>query len=712
MERPDKNRVLMLLSELTQSKKQIEQILQIENDTLKQLKTAYEGCRLLEVQKILVQVDVEELNKDKAGIRIGLLKDAGLNNIADVLKLDHGQLTEIRGIGDETADKILRRAEAIRDGALELCVVQLSLEEENPFMPKLILNLARTMNTRQIYETARIFIEEQGSQMENAFDLCKKMTSSLRWFAMLPKQKTKCVNAYEYLNTYFEKGFVSDMGNLFTQYMKHHGSWDEKNSLAAFQRNSAPFYAWLEKMSGRRADTVIRTGGINEELARKIESFPLNTTLLKAILRSYQEFGTKYILHQKRVLLGDEMGLGKTIQALGAMTHLAAEGRNRFLVVCPVSVKINWLREIENKSELKAMEIHGDDKYEEFEKWQKEGGIAVTTYETLTKVDVDSIKGVDLCIVDEAHMMKNPNTLRTKAMQNLLDDCEYVCMMSGTPLENKVEEMAFLIENLRPKIASEIREMKSLAQAKEFRNKISPVYLRRVRDDVLKELPEKTEIEDWCEMTPAEELAYYKSLKSGNPSDVRRVSFNVADAADSTKAKRLWEIVADAKENGHKVLVFSFFLETLNKLEMVFHNCCCGVITGAVPADKRQEIVDTFTEAEAGSVLLSQIVAGGVGLNIQAANVVVLCEPQWKPSIENQAISRAYRMGQVNHVFVHRLLTKNSVDEHILEILYGKSLLFQHFANESAINEATKTLKEQQAMKEIVAEELKRFENK
>lgn len=151
------------------------------------------------------------------------------------------------------------------------------------------------------------------------------------------------------------------------------------------------------------------------------------------------------------------------------------------------------------------------------------------------------------------------------------------------------------------------------------------------------------------------------------------------------------EICDRARENGHKVLVFSFFKDVLKVVHKNVGKRAYDIISGDVPNSRRQEIIDDFSKGEDGAVLISQITAGGVGLNIQAANIVILCEPQWKPSTESQAISRAYRMGQARKVLVYRLLTEESIDESMLEILDYKSHLFDLYAGESEITDVEAT---------------------
>ena len=150
---------------------------------------------------------------------------------------------------------------------------------------------------------------------------------------------------------------------------------------------------------------------------------------------------------------------------------------------------------------------------------------------------------------------------------------------------------------------------------------------------------------------------------------------------------RLAEIWESAKEQGRKIIVFSFFRNTLDKVRALLGECCSEIISGDISPAKRQEIVDAFNAAEPGAVLVSQVQAGGTGLNIQAASVVVFCEPQLTPAIESQAIARAYRMGQTRDVLVHRLLADETIDERMLEILSNKQKEFDSFADESVVGD-------------------------
>lgn len=420
--------------------------------------------------------------------------------------------------------------------------------------------------------------------------------------------------------------------------------------------------------------------------------------------------GREIILHQKKALLGDEMGLGKTIQAIATMVSLRNTGATHFIVICPASVIVNWCREIQKFSKLRVIAVHGLSRESALKDWQRTGGVAVTTYETTAYFKFPDNFTYSLLVVDEAHYIKNPSTNRSKNTKAIAEHAERLLFMTGTALENKVDEMINLIKLLQPSIAMQISGMKELSSAPQFKETVAPVYYRRRREDVLTELPELSEIKEWCQLSDSEERRYEETVFRKNYNAIRRVSWNVPDLKDSGKAKRLLEIIEEAKSEGRKVLVFSFYLDTIRKIAGMLGSQCTEPINGSITPTRRQEIIDDFDKAPAGQVLVAQIVAGGTGLNIQSASVVIICEPQLKPSIENQAISRAYRMGQARNVLVYRLLAENTIDEKITDILARKQEVFNAFANESAAAENVEV--DEKSLGNIVQEEIDRINQK
>jgi SNF2 family DNA or RNA helicase len=179
-------------------------------------------------------------------------------------------------------------------------------------------------------------------------------------------------------------------------------------------------------------------------------------------------------------------------------------------------------------------------------------------------------------------------------------------------------------------------------------------------------------------------------VAEGNFMAMRRAAFLTPNPMDSPKLERLVELVDEAAEHGRKVVVFSYFLDVIERVVAAVGDLHAGTLTGDVAATGRQAIVDEFSAREGPGVLVAQIDAAGVGLNIQAASVVILTEPQWKPSTEEQAIARCHRMGQVRTVEVHRLLTEDSIDELMVAALADKSALFAEYVRKSALRDASR----------------------
>lgn len=241
-----------------------------------------------------------------------------------------------------------------------------------------------------------------------------------------------------------------------------------------------------------------------------------------------------------------------------------------------------------------------------------------------------------------------------------------------------VSEFRNLIGYIRPDLSEDAPEYFATA----FRKHVAPAYLRRNQEDVLTELPEIVEVDEWMGMSAADEQVYRQAVAEGQFMLMRRAAML---SEQSMKIDRLLQIVEEAEANGRRVIVFSYFREVLSEVARLLPGQVFGPLTGSVPAADRQELVDRFSQAGHGAVLVAQITAGGVGLNIQSASVVVICEPQIKPTMESQAIARAHRMGQTNTVQVHRLLTEDSVDQRIRDILEVKMQLFDEFARDSVI---------------------------
>ncbi|MEQ9498778.1 MAG: DEAD/DEAH box helicase [Deltaproteobacteria bacterium] len=413
-------------------------------------------------------------------------------------------------------------------------------------------------------------------------------------------------------------------------------------------------------------------------------------------------------------MLGDEMGLGKTVQALAVMVHFQASGIGRhFIVVAPASIVRNWERECTRHTTLVPFLAYGPEKTAEIGKWIEQGGVAITSYTTLRALDLaatlrDRAIQPTMVVFDEAHFIKNPSARRTQASRDLAAMARHACLMTGTPLENRLEEFRALLEVVDSKIARTSEGVVGgvVVEPSRFQMAIAPVYLRRKVREVLRELPEKLEHEEWVDLDAADRDAYRSALASGNYMAVRR-SVTAHGVHTTAKLERLKGLVRMHTEAGRKCLVFSFFLAVLDAVERELDTF--GRLTGQVSPDQRSRIVASFERASGPAVLLAQITAGGVGLNLQAASVVILMEPQFKPSTEQQAIARAHRMGQTERVYVHRLLAAESVDERMVELLRGKLDTFRRYADPSLLKEASRESTEARFAQAVIAVERARL---
>ena len=309
--------------------------------------------------------------------------------------------------------------------------------------------------------------------------------------------------------------------------------------------------------------------------------------------------------------------------------------------------------------------------------------------------------------------MKNLETRRTKTISRWLARAPRVLFMTGTPLENRVNEFVNLASLLDKEFAKNLNHAALAAGVDAFRKHVAPMYLRRNSSEVLKELPKMTEINEYCTWNGAEYEAYLKSVAGGNFKGRRKAGLKpVRDGVMPNKLERLIELTEEAFENGQKVIIFSYFRDVMKLVEGALGDRAMGPINGSVSPKRRQEIVDQFTALAEPKALIGQIQAAGTGLNIQGASVVILCEPQIKPSLEVQAIARAHRMGQVRTVQVHRLIIPEGVDGKMQEMLIRKQAEFDAYARDSTlanIAESAKDVDEESMAKVIIFAERERL---
>ena len=705
--------VKQLLSRYKNLEQSLEKYANLEGEQRKAIENATKDYLSYEAMRILSEVPVDELNRDKDGFRINALKDRGYRSIADILAASVYQLSSIYGISEDSARRIKRKASELQRETLKTVRPRLNTENKDARSTALVKAVAVYMDSRTPAANIRKLYQFEPAKRSQSVAALQPMMSGLSRLFMSRGQKERAEIAYDNLSRLVD-GKYGKAVQIVSGKLDAVLGYTNADAWSVFSGRTAAFFITLEEIVPGIFGKGDALFGLPEELARAIQDQDFFPNGLKAELYKYQVMGVKYILHQERVLLGDEMGLGKTVQAIAAMVSLRNTGVTHFLVVCPASVIQNWVREITKHSRLRPIMIYGSSRRQALSTWKKQGGVAVTNYETTDHIELDKAFRFGMLVVDEAHYIKNPEARRSVNVRELCAHTNRLLFMTGTALENKVEEMITLIGVLQPKIAAQASAKAFMATAPQFREMVAPVYYRRKKEDVLDQLPPKQEKEEWCTLGAQEEYIYERSVLERNYAAARQVSWNVDDLRFSSKAKRLLELVEEAQSNGRKILIFTFFLETARKVSELMGGSCVGVINGSVNPNARQRIIDEFDNSPPGSVLVCQIQSGGTGLNIQAASVVIICEPQLKPSIENQAIGRSYRMNQKKPVFVHRLLCTNSVDEKIMDMLAEKQKVFDAFADKSVAASATpqEAVIDNTSMNKIINEEIERIKSK
>ena len=667
-----------------------DQLFSLRGQEKKNIQVIHDRCQDIIMDKVVEevqQIPIKDLSKSFTRLPLQALEANHITTLYDLLKYNRRQLEALDGIGDETADKLMLALHRSTAAIKNQIHYRIDLEYLTDRDKEILQEIYFYLHTKENHAKLNEIYQETERGIQEAYDNSDLIQNFFGWIFSGRKKKQKFLTAVEDVK-YFNQSSYAETIKQFYDNCTALKNVDFETILRDYKEHAIQYYTVIEKFSDIEIKDDVDED-IDVSLLKQIQATPLLLESFHMELRHYQEFGTKYILHQKRVLLGDEMGLGKTIQAIAAMNHLHYKGHRYFLVICPAGLLLNWKREIEKLTDMQAYMLHGTG-ISDFEIWKSDGGIAIVNYEGLDKIIFEKDFPLDMVVVDEAHFVKNKEAQRTRNTVRMIEQAVYALYMTGTAIENNVDEMCYLIECLNPSIASEVKDMKYLAKADLFRKKIAPVYLRRKRVDVLMELPELTIHDEWCMMNEEEIISYRKAVESGNFMAMRRVSWS---SLNSTKAERMVELCLQALGEGRKVVIFSYFLETLSFVTDLLLGKSLPVISGKLSLEKRQEILRQFDEPVA-RVLPIQINVGGIGLNIQTAEIVILCEPQLKPSDEMQAISRVYRMGQINHVFVYRLLSADTIDEVLVKRLHEKQNIFNQFADESEISEQLEQLKE------------------
>ncbi len=612
---------------------------QLERKLEEDVQKAADALCQQQAQRELNSTDISVLDRITDGrVRLGLLKRFTIPQLAAA---ETSELLRIDGVGEKTATQAIAAARSYSADVLNSQVPVINFQDKGPSTPYVVA-LAKLL----VYRDKTVHVPPAPLQLEH----------------VEPGTPVAIAGVNDLLS---DSDFRQPPPDLTSS---------EAWNLYAIR--AAEFHAY-----GDSAEQ----SSVPADIAERIADITLRGRI-RGSLRGYQSFGAKFALAQQKVLIGDEMGLGKTLQALALLAHLQGEheyspsaSAAHSLVVCPPSLRLNWSRELEKFTDLRAHVIHGPYKEAELEAWKQRGGVAIAGFpEVRGHKLAAAVEGIELdcLVVDEAHRTKNPRSQQSQGVRELTRSARYALYLTGTPLENRVAEFETLLGYLDPSMLPKLSSLRN--NASEFKKAIARIYLRRNQEEVLGELPPMLEIEEWVEPKPAEVEIYEDAVRRSAFMDMRQAY----SRPKSAKMERIHEIVDDGAEDG-KTIIFSFFRSVVDELCTSLGKRAYGPIAGGVSFDNRQKAVDEFTAASAGAVLVCQITAASEGLNVQAAHRVILCEPQLNPAVEAQAIARAHRMGQVKTVEVHRLLTPESVDEKLFDMLASKRSLFDRFARDS-----------------------------
>lgn len=471
-----------------------------------------------------------------------------------------------------------------------------------------------------------------------------------------------------------------------------------------------------------------------------IENIKIPKTL-NASLRNYQIQGYKWLKvldsYKMGGILADDMGLGKTIQLLAVIASYNEENKEKkpTLVVCPSSLTLNWKNEIEKYvPNLSTIVIHGT--LEERKTQIRDipnYNIAITSYDLL-KRDIEEYKEnkheFKFIIADEAQYIKNNNTQNAKAIKEIKAETRYA--LTGTPIENSLSELWSIFDFVMPDYLFGYKKFKDIFELpiikdddkktmRKLKMLISPFILRRVKKDVLTELPDKTvtvlnnEMQEeqakiyLAEMEKARKTAEYEIETVGLKKSqikilallmrLRQICCHPSLYIDnyegeSSKLNQCLEIIKDAIESGHKILLFSGYTSMFKIIEKELkkENINYMKLTGQTKVGERIKLVDEFNKNDDVKIFLISLKAGGTGLNLIGADMVIHYDPWWNLSAENQATDRTYRIGQKKNVQVYKLITKNSIEERIYELQQKKDELIDNMLslNETFINKLSK----------------------
>lgn len=430
------------------------------------------------------------------------------------------------------------------------------------------------------------------------------------------------------------------------------------------------------------------------------EQFPLGKLQVTAKLRDYQEVGVRWLSMLNHYgfggILADDMGLGKTLQTIAFLSSVVTAD-SKILILAPSSLIYNWKEEFEKFAPQMKVEVIYGLKASRDEIIASNPQVAITSYASFRQ-DVEQYEEnqYQYLILDEAQVMKNSQTKIAQYLRKF--DVPHTFALSGTPIENHVEELWSIFQIVLPGLFPGKKEFKQLSP-ETISHYVKPFIMRRKKSEVLQELPDLIEMTYKNELADDQKTIYLAQLKqmqdrilSSSEEELNRSKMEILSGlmrlrqicdtpslfledydGESGKLDSLRELLEQIKDGNQRVLIFSQFRGMLDIIEKELDalKMTSFKITGSTPANERQDMTNAFNSGQGDAFLIS-LKAGGVGLNLTGADTVILVDLWWNPAVEDQAIGRAHRMGQDKNVEVYRMITRGTIEEKIQELQTSK----------------------------------------
>ena len=430
------------------------------------------------------------------------------------------------------------------------------------------------------------------------------------------------------------------------------------------------------------------------------EQFPLGKLQVTAKLRDYQEVGVRWLSMLNHYgfggILADDMGLGKTLQTIAFLSSVVTAD-SKILILAPSSLIYNWKEEFEKFAPQMKVEVIYGLKASRDEIIASNPQVAITSYASFRQ-DVEQYEKnqYQYLILDEAQVMKNSQTKIAQYLRKF--DVPHTFALSGTPIENHVEELWSIFQIVLPGLFPGKKEFKQLSP-ETISHYVKPFIMRRKKSEVLQELPDLIEMTYKNELADDQKTIYLAQLKqmqdrilSSSEEELNRSKMEILSGlmrlrqicdtpslfledydGESGKLDSLRELLEQIKDGNQRVLIFSQFRGMLDIIEKELDalKMTSFKITGSTPANERQDMTNAFNSGQGDAFLIS-LKAGGVGLNLTGADTVILVDLWWNPAVEDQAIGRAHRMGQDKNVEVYRMITRGTIEEKIQELQTSK----------------------------------------